>query len=78
VIGGYVYHGTAISSLLGTYLFSDFGSGVLWNLTEGPPDTWTRNTLLSTGRNISSFGQDSAGELYMVDLSGTVLKLVAQ
>jgi glucose/arabinose dehydrogenase len=78
VIGGYVYHGSAIPSLAGTYLFSDFGSGTLWNLTEGPPGTWTRQTLLSTGRSISSFGQDSAGELYMLDLSGSVLKLVAQ
>jgi glucose/arabinose dehydrogenase len=78
VIGGFVYHGTAIPQLAGTYLFSDFGSGTLWNLTEGPPGTWTRSTLLSTGRSISSLGQDSAGELYMVDLSGTVLKLIAQ
>src|SRR5215470_8579789 len=78
VIGGYVYHGSAIPQLQGTYLFSDFGSGTLWNLTEGPPGTWTRMTLLSTGRNISSFGQDASGELYMLDLSGTVLKLVAQ
>jgi hypothetical protein len=51
---------------------------ILWNLTEGPPGTWTRQPLLSTGRSISSFGQDSAGELYMLDLSGSVLKLVAQ
>ena len=78
VIGGYVYHGSAIPSLAGTYLFSDFGSGTLWNLTEGPPGTWTRQTLLSTGRSVSSFGQDAAGELYLLDLSGTVLKLVAQ
>ena len=77
-IGGYVYHGSAIPSLVGTYLFSDFGSGTLWNLTEGPPGTWTRNTLMSTGRPISSFGQDAAGELYLVDLSGNVLKLVSQ
>jgi len=78
VIGGYVYHGSAIPTLAGTYLFSDFGSGTLWNLTEGPPGTWTRSTLMSTGRPISSFGQDSTGELYLVDLSGSVLKLVIQ
>ena len=78
VIGGYVYHGTAIPQLQGQYLFSDFGSGMLWSLTEGPPNTWTRTAILSTGRNISSFGQDAAGEIYMLDLAGSVLKLVSQ
>jgi len=77
VIGGYVYHGTAIPSLQGTYVFGDL-TGPVWNLVEGPPGTWTRNTLMSTGRQISSFGQDASGELYLVDLSGSVLKLVAQ
>jgi glucose/arabinose dehydrogenase len=78
VIGGYVYHGTALPQLAATYLLSDFGSGTIWNLTEGPPGTWTRTRLLSTGRNISSFAQDSSGELYVLDYSGSVLKLVAQ
>jgi len=78
VIGGYVYHGTAIPQLAGTYLLSDFGSGTIWNLTESPPGTWTRTRLLSTGRNISSFGQDPSGELYVLDYGGSVLKLVAK
>jgi glucose/arabinose dehydrogenase len=78
VIGGYVYRGTAIPQLAGQYVFSDFGSGTIWTLTEGPPGTWTRATLLSTSRNISSFGHDTAGELYVVDYSGSILKLVLQ
>jgi glucose/arabinose dehydrogenase len=77
VIGGYVYHGSAIPSLQGTYIFGDL-TGPIWNLVEGPPGTWTRNTLLTTGRSLSSFGQDASGELYVLDLSGIVLKLVAQ
>jgi glucose/arabinose dehydrogenase len=78
VIGGYVYHGAALPGLSGKYLFSDFGSGTLWALTQSPLGTWSRQTLLSTGRNISSFGQDSSGELYLLDLSGSVLKIVPQ
>jgi hypothetical protein len=50
----------------------------MWELVESPPGTWTRTKLLSTGRNISSFGQDVAGEIYVVDYSGSVLKLTAQ
>jgi glucose/arabinose dehydrogenase len=78
VIGGYVYKGSAIPSLTGIYILGDYISGKIWGLTEGPPGTWTRNELLSTGRSISSFGQDAAGEVYVVDYSGSVLKLVAQ
>ena len=78
VIGGYVYHGTAISSLVGTYVFGDYASGKIWGLTENPPGTWTRTELLSTGANLSSFGQDAAGELYVVELGGSVMKLVPQ
>src|SRR5215813_3342437 len=78
VIGGYVYRGTVIPQLVGTYLFSDFQTGTIWGLTENPPGTWTRTQLLSTGKDISSFGRDDAGELYVLDYSGTVLRLVSK
>lgn len=78
VIGGYLYRGSAISQLVGTYLFSDFGSGTVWGLTENPPGTWTRAQLLSTGKNISSFGRDEAGELYLLDYSGALLRIDAR
>jgi glucose/arabinose dehydrogenase len=78
VMGGYVYKGAAIPNLSGAYIFGDFGSGTIWELTEAPAGTWTRAKLLSTGRNISSFGQDVAGEIYVVDYSGSILKLTTQ
>lgn len=78
VIGGYVYRGTVIPQLVGTYLFGDFQTGTIWGLRENPPGTWTRTQLLSTGKNISSFGRDDAGELYVLDYSGTVLRLVSK
>jgi glucose/arabinose dehydrogenase len=78
VIGGYVYHGAAIPSLQNAYIFGDFGTGRIWMLTEAPAGQWTRTLLLSTNRNLSTFGQDASGEVYVVDLSGTVSKLTAQ
>ena len=77
VIGGFVYHGTALAGLQGMYIFGDL-SGKIWTLTEGPANTFTRATLLTPGFSITSFGQDAAGELYVVDLSGRVLKIVAK
>ncbi len=75
VIGGFVYRGAAIPALAGSYVFGDFTSGRIWRLEEDPPGTFTRSLLLSSGRSISSFGQDQAGEIYVVDLSGSVLVL---
>jgi glucose/arabinose dehydrogenase len=77
VIGGYVYHGTAIASLAGAYIFGDFSNGKIWELTESS-GTWTRTQLLNSGKNMSAFGQDAAGELYVVDYSGSVFKITAQ
>ena len=77
VIGGYVYRGTAIPQLVGAYLMGDFGSGRIWILQETSPGTFARTLGLMTGRNISSFGQDLAGEAYVVDYSGSVLRLTS-
>ena len=78
VIGGYVYRGTAIPQLVGTYLLSDFQTGTIWGLKENSPGTWTRSQLIATGKNISSLGRDEAGELYVLDYSGTLLRIVSQ
>lgn len=78
VIGGYVYHGAAIPALQQAYIFGDFGSGRIWELQETQPGQFTRVLLLSTGRNLSSFGQDQAGEIYVVDYSGSIFRLSTQ
>ena len=76
VIGGFVYHGTVLAGMQGQYIFGDL-NGQIWSLTENAPNTFTRALILKPGFNISSFGQDSAGELYVVDISGgRVLKIV--
>ena len=75
VIGGFVYHGTALAGLQGQYIFGDL-NGRIWSLQEAPPGTFTRTLLNDTGLTISSFGQDQNGELYVVDIgNGRVLKV---
>ena len=78
VIGGFVYHGNLVSALQNAYVLGDFGNGKIWMLQESSPNNWTRTLLLSTGRPISSFGRDEAGELYVVDYSGSVLQVRSQ
>jgi glucose/arabinose dehydrogenase len=77
VMGGYVYRGSAISGLAGAYVLGDFIVGTIWELTESN-GSWTRTKVIDSGRNISSFGQDVAGELYVADYNGSVLRVVAQ
>ena len=76
VTGGYVYRGTAIPALRGFYLFADFGSGHVW-AKMGPGGA--RRALSGVDgqiAQISSFGEDAAGELYVVSLAGSVSRIV--
>lgn len=70
--GGYVYRGSAGALPPGTYVYGDYCSGEVfgWDGAEHPP-------LLDTTLNISSFGEDEQGELYVVGLGGTVSRIVA-
>jgi glucose/arabinose dehydrogenase len=67
VTGGYVYRGPDIPALVGTYIYGDFCTGEIIGLRGGQS-----TVLLDTGLKISSFGEDQAGELYVVDLQGTI------
>lgn len=77
--GGYVYRGSAIPDLVGRYVFADFGSGNIWNISRGATPTLTlaAGQALSSGLQVASFGQDVAGELYVVHLGGTLHRIVA-
>jgi len=75
VTGGYVYRGTAIPALRGFYVFADFASGRVWAM-KGPGGA--RSALSGADgqvSQISSFGQDANGELYVVSLAGSVYKI---
>ena len=70
ITGGYVYRGTAIPSLVGQYLFGDFGSGRLWAVPANSPIGTAPTEIADTTHAISAFGQSVNGELYVVDYFG--------
>jgi glucose/arabinose dehydrogenase len=79
VIGGFVYHGSNIAALKGMYVFGDLGTGKIWTLQETSPNMFTRGLAATTGKTISSLGQDLSGELYVVDYGGgNMYRIVAQ
>jgi glucose/arabinose dehydrogenase len=77
ITGGYVYRGKLIPSLRGFYIFGDYCSGELFGIkTEGTTSIRSEPDLLrKTGSRISSFGEDEAGELYVVDHGGAVYRI---
>jgi glucose/arabinose dehydrogenase len=73
ITGGYVYRGSH-HDLQGLYVYGDYCSGRLWTMNaNGTGETLRRDTSL----NISSFGENEAGELYLTDLNGALYRVIA-
>ncbi|MEP6986243.1 MAG: PQQ-dependent sugar dehydrogenase [Chloroflexota bacterium] len=77
IIGGYIYRGTALPSMNGIYLYGDYCNGRIWAATHTVDGKWQSYLWMQTDHVITSFGQDEAGELYLVDYKGGIYKLVA-
>jgi len=78
VTGGYVYRGLGIPALIGRYIFADFVSGRIWSMNAAAQALGASELLVESGLNISSFGESSNGELYVLNFGGTVHQLVAE
>ena len=77
ITGGYVARRNVSAPLYGDYIFGDYCSGKVWAI----PADFTAGGSLDpyvvddTGYNISAFGVDNDGYLYLVDLNGSIYKL---
>jgi glucose/arabinose dehydrogenase len=78
VTGGVVYRGTAFPALAGAYLLSDYCSGTIWAIDAAAAETRDPTVVGESKRSISSFGEDEAGEVYVTDLGGQLLRIVAR
>ncbi len=77
IIGGGVYRGTAQALLAGGYLFADYCSGALWAIPATTDGSAKPVQVGTTASGIAAFGQDTAGEMYVANLDGTIFRLVA-
>ncbi|MCK6577712.1 MAG: PQQ-dependent sugar dehydrogenase [Anaerolineae bacterium] len=75
VTGGYVYRGAQLPELSGVYFFGDYCNGRTWSLFRDSEGRWKVQPFTETGKVISSFGEDEAGELIMVDYKGGIYRL---
>jgi glucose/arabinose dehydrogenase len=65
--GGRVYRGTRLPGLVGVYVYGDWSTGRVWGIKhDGTKVVW-HTELVDTPFNITGFGTDHAGELYVID-----------
>jgi glucose/arabinose dehydrogenase len=79
VIGGYVYRGSVMPALQGIYFYADFCAGFVksFRYQNGQPTEQTEWPLLSPpGKFVTSFGEDAAGELYVMTQGGGLFKFI--
>lgn len=79
VTGGFVYRGSLYPAMVGRYFYADFITGKIWSMYQTGPDTWSTPELEldSSPYRFSSFGEDEAGELYVVDWNGGTVRRLA-
>lgn len=78
VTGGFVYRGSAIPELVGSYLFGDYCTARLWAVQISSGRVLFRDFGVAVaGGALASFAEDADGELYALSLEGQVSRVVA-
>jgi glucose/arabinose dehydrogenase len=74
ITGGYVYRG-ALAEWNGVYIYGDYCTGKVWGAIQ-VNGQWQAQLMFEAGVQITSFGQDESGEVYLLSDQGNVYKLV--
>ena len=75
VVGGYVYRGSARPSERGRYVYGDYCEGTIWSFRiAGGKATGARTEPIEVA-DLSSFGENAAGELFALSLDGTIYRI---
>ena len=79
ITGGYVVRDPSVPALRGKYVYGDYCGGRVWSATLSPGKAkGDRRMNLPNVGSISSFGEDTAGHVYVVSLNGPVYRLAAK
>jgi glucose/arabinose dehydrogenase len=80
ITGGYVYRGSAIPDIRGHYFYADFCGGWIrsFRFADAAATDERSWDMLAPGGSITSFGEDAAGELYVMTSDGTLDRIVAE
>lgn len=77
ITGGYVYRGSAVPAATGRYFYGDFCQGTVWSLKLAGGSARQIRVEPFTVPNLTSFGEDGAGELYAVSGNGVLYRLAS-
>ncbi|MFX0092872.1 MAG: PQQ-dependent sugar dehydrogenase [Candidatus Hodarchaeota archaeon] len=75
ITGGFVYRGSRLTDLVGSYIYADYVFGQIWALSHDGVSNTTNRLLVSTNLLISSFGIDQYNELYICTFDGKIYQL---
>ena len=76
ITGGYVYRGARLPSLVGAYVYGDFCSGKIWALRYEDGAVAEHRLLVDSSLDLAAFGEDPAGELYMLSFDGSIYRFI--
>ena len=74
ITGGYVYRGTRVPELVGSYIYADFETGRVWALEYDGTQATSNEQLARVSFGITSFGVNAANDLYIADFGGKIYR----
>jgi glucose/arabinose dehydrogenase len=75
IIGGYVYHGTEFPAMIGKYFFADYCGEVG---AVDPSNSFSLTFFVGVGGGITTFGENTSGDLFAAKIDGRIYKLKQQ
>ena len=80
VTGGYIYKGDKIKNIKNEYFFGDYCTGKIWSFKVSKGKAIQHKEWKVSGINedlyLSSFGEDGAGEIYLINHTGSIYKII--
>jgi glucose/arabinose dehydrogenase len=75
ITGGVVYRGTGVPGLAGAYLFTDYCEGTIRAVRVADGTLADERVFGAEGTGLVSFGEDEAGEVYVLSLNGPIYRI---
>lgn len=78
VTGGHVYRGKKVPAMVGRYFYGDFCAGRIWSIkVDSNGKARGKRIHRFSVNQLSFFGENARGELFMALLSGQIFRLTS-